>query len=308
MKTLLFCALLLQADVPPPAPLLALYEEAIPCTVVDAPRVPAEVPAAQLNDYFVGERSVWPVLALDAFEALGPAQAAEMAPGLLLPDLDQALGRRDALGRLRRAAASGAQLIITLEDPDPLRQRELLMAWCSLGLCPQAFYLPRGATLRLADLLPATYLSAPWLAGTPEWPLPHRPLELGERGLLLLLEADQRPQGRVAQRRLADPSVPLLRPVLAPIQWRLGGIEFHVSDGQLHTSAIGQAIMALYRGSLTLWPALGRGQGQLVLWASLGFAWLSLMLMVFNLAWLGTGLWRHIRPIRNKQEETHGAG
>lgn len=307
MKTLLFCALLLHAEVSPPAPLVTLYEQAIPCTSA-GPDVPAAVPAEQVNDYFIGERSVWPVLALDTLEALSPEQAATMAPGLLLPDLDATLGKRGALGRLRQAAASGARPIVVLEEPAPLRQRELLMAWCSLGLCPQAFYLARGATLRLSDLLPATYLSAPWLAGTPEWPLPHRPLELGGQPLLLLLEADQRPQGRVAQRNLADPSMPLLRPVLAPIRWQLGGIEFHVSDGQLHTSAIGQAIMALYRGSLTLWPALERGQGRLVLWASLGFAWLSLVLMVFNLAWLGTGLWRHIRPIRHKQEETHGAG
>lgn len=308
MKTLLLCALLLQAEVSPPASLVALYDQAFSCSAT-APRSPATVPAERVNDHFIGSRGVWPVLSLEALESQRSRWVAGASPGLLLDDLAATLGDLERQERLRQAVALGARPVVVLEQPSPLRQRDLLMAWCSLGLCPAAFHLPRGVTQRLGDLLPATYLSAPWMAGVPEWPLPQRHLELGGRHLLVLLPGDEVANGRVAQRGVPAAHTSVHAPALQPIRWQVGGIDFHLEQGRLESGGLGNALLALYRVSLTLWPLLGQDYTRLVLWASLGFAWLSLMLMLFNLAWLGTGIWRLLRTRpQSRSGERHEPG
>lgn len=310
MKDLLLCALLLQADVPPPEMVQELYRQAFPCSV-PAQAQPVVVPAGQLNDYFVGASGVWPVLSSSELSALEASQVRTLAPGILLDDLSAQIGNRQALRRLRLAVAQGARPIAVLPQPDPRLQQDLLMAWCGLGLCPQAFYLPGGATRRLDDLLPATYLMPPWVAGVPEWPLPHRHLEMAGSTLLPLLLAEQAPRGTVAQRGMPMAGLPLESPDLRPIGWQHWGVSFRLDQGELTTGTAGTLVMGLYRFSLTLWPTLGQGHARLILWASMGFAWLSLLLMVLNLAWLGTGLWRHQRKARRKprrQEEPHAIG
>ena len=282
MKSLLFCMLMLEAKQPAPEALVEIYRQTIPCKAA-AVENPASVPANQLNAYFVAQRAIWSVLSLEEFETLTETQARALQPGLLLEDLSTVISNKNLLQRLRAAADMGARPIAQLHDPASQSQDEMMLFWCGIGVCPEAFYLPRGISEQLALLVPGTYLTAPWFAGAPEWPLPHRRITLDGHDVIPLLSANEQVNGFVAQLGIPASNAPISHPVLEPILWQIAGVRFQAAQGQIDTSIPGIILTKLSRASLSIWPSLLHGQGQLLLWSSVGFAWLSFGLMIFNL-------------------------
>ncbi|MGB0955027.1 MAG: hypothetical protein ACPGZP_03405 [Panacagrimonas sp.] len=186
--TMLLCAVLFLAPQPVPAQIESHYRQAYECPpTVPAPRRPRAEPIARVHHYFPAPARHWPLLAwnfsdLDAW--MGKLSALGVRPGLLLPPMNTTLAADELLlQRLRDATHQGALPVATLPSADPLLQKQTLMFWCSLRLCPRAWYLPQGGSTSVALLLPGDYLCAPHWQGHPQLPLPARALSLSGRRL-----------------------------------------------------------------------------------------------------------------------------
>lgn len=295
MMALLLCAMLFEATAPAPSFVKSLYEEAYTCAA-PVPANPAVESASRIPDYFAAPAVSWPLLTLDTLTVLNHPTVQATRPGLLwsLPALDAT--SRQQRQAVAHAVALGARPVVELADASRKRQIEAMMVGCSVGLCPHAFYLAQGATQQLTTLLPATYLSAPYVLGSPEWPLPHRYMVLENQRLLPVLAAASPPRGTVAQWVTPGqpPTANLWAPPLQPITWHYAGVAFSVDNGDLSTSPLGYAMLTAYRASLALWPLIGQGYSQLLVWLSFAFAWFSLLLIMFNVAWVALGIGRHL--------------
>ena len=296
MMTLLLCAMLFEATMPAPDFVQSLYEQAYSCKAA-APSSPAIERAERIPDYFATQPASWPLLTFDTLVALESPNVRSALPGILWSLPEVSATTRQHRQTMAQAVTRGARPVVALSKPDRQRQIEAMMVGCSIGLCPQAFYLDEGATQQLSKLLPATYISAPYAKGAPEWPLPHRYLQIDAQRLLPVLATHTSPRGPVAQwamPNVVQSSASLWAPVLQPVKWQYAGIEFSVVDGELSTSLLGYAILAVYRASLMFWPLIDQGYTQVLVWLSLAFAWFSLLLIAFNLAWVAIGIGRHM--------------
>ncbi|GAA0566977.1 hypothetical protein ACFQH5_03160 [Halomonas salifodinae] len=289
MVTILLCSMLFQAEYPPAKALLSLYHEQVRCAPEQASvRQPAVEPAQRLNDYFIVDRGVWPVVdgqAGDVEAVVREYVSWGVNPGVLLGDLLDVSRDADRRRWLRDAVSAGGIPVARLDPVEAQAQPELLMAWCALGLCPQVFYLPEGVSPLLDGMLPATYLSAPHFSGQPAWPLPQQVLEIGGRHVIPLLASGDAVRGRVVQLSPVSHG-PLEEIELLPLSWRLHGLEYRLdASGELETDWPGRVMLAFYGVSLWFWPFVSQQTFHVIYWLSVDFAWISLVVILLNVFW-----------------------
>lgn len=287
LNTLLVCSMLFQA--PNLAPDAAqLYREAYDDCGTSTATTPARVPLQQITDYFPAEAHNWPVLRAEDPALLTQVNAlvdTGIRPGVLLPQLHAAAPLPAKLRRrLTEARSAGALPIAQISGALPAAQRAARYRWCLSDLCPVAWYLPDGLRSDVSRLAPGLYLAAPHWQGHTDWPLPPRLLSLdSSHKIMPLLEYAPAAGGSAA---VFDPNAWRTfasGPPRTTQHWRWLGIDFVADADGVYTGILGNAMLLIGGGCITLWQWSSSAHVDLLALISSNFSWAVLILGLINI-------------------------
>lgn len=295
MSAMLVCALLLVNNQPLPASLAQMYQHAYNCSQQTpvAPATPARIPAQAIKHYFPGRRRIWPVVAWYTPHMLSRVKRIRKTgarPALLLPALVRFDSNSGILDRLHQAVRLGAVPVATLRTRTVAGQHDALLYWCSLDMCPAAWYIPDGISLHLLDLKSGLYLTGPHWRGHPDWPVPARLLRLDSHHRLLpLYHHAQAINGTAAAFAVPDKAIWFM-PRTAPYSWHFWGFDLERRSDGLQGNAVALFLLGASGLAVFLWSHIASISTTLVLYVTHLFTWLWLWVLAINLAVLAVSL------------------
>lgn len=295
MNTVLACAILLTSKQALPAPLVQMYHHAYHCTAATSapPRKPARTPVRTVRQYFPTGRRFWPVVAWyspNLVSRVTRIRRHGVRPALLLPPLAQFGSRMDIVNKLQKATGLGAIPVVTLRRRTVASQHDALVYWCSLDMCPGAWYIPGGISLHLADLKSGLYLTGPHWRGHRHWPVPARMQRFdSQHRVMPMYHRVERVNGVAATLTVSNAST-WFTPDTTPVAWHFLGFDLERTATGLQGDRVALFLLGVSGLSISLWSRIANLSNALILYVTHLFSWLWLWVLAINLVVLGVYL------------------